>query len=112
MTTESCSGCGESIEPGYSICWRCGTHLDGTPPAADFAPGDASAVSPDAPAKRALSCLRCATPMVAVGRMRLHEGTRAWPFLFGGIGELFVNRETFDTYACERCGKVEFFVTE
>lgn len=61
---------------------------------------------------RDLACLRRGTPMVAVSRMRFHEGTRAWPFLLGDFGELFVNRETFDTYACTGCGKVEFFVTE
>ena len=28
----------------------------------------------------------------------------------GRIGELFVNKETFDVYACPMCGSVEFFV--
>jgi hypothetical protein len=32
------------------------------------------------------------------------------PFLLGNVGELFVNRESFDSYACSRCGKVEFFL--
>ena len=26
------------------------------------------------------------------------------------MGELFVNRESFDVYVCPRCGRVEFFV--
>ncbi len=29
---------------------------------------------------------------------------------FGGLGELFVNRERFDVYVCPRCGRVEFFI--
>ena len=112
MSTEKCSACGETFEPGYAICWRCGTHSDGSPPDKDFVPDQAPAPSRQAAKPRDLACLRCATPMIAVSRMRFHEGTRAWPFLFGELGELFVNRETFDTYACTGCGKVEFFVTE
>jgi hypothetical protein len=49
--------------------------------------------------------------MLAAGRKKFHEGTRAWPFLFGELGELFVNREAFDVYACQGCGKVEFFLS-
>ncbi|MCH6485326.1 hypothetical protein MMG85_17375 [Pseudoxanthomonas sp. LH2527] len=48
--------------------------------------------------------------MKPAGQLKLHEGTRAWPFLFGELGELFVNRESFDTFVCESCGKVEFFM--
>jgi len=43
-----------------------------------------------------------------VGQKRFHEGAR-WGF-FGGLGELFVNRERFDVYVCPRCGRVEFFI--
>ena len=50
--------------------------------------------------------------MSVVDRIKIHEGTRAWPFLFGRLGELFVSRSTFDIYACGTCGKVEFFVAE
>ena len=48
--------------------------------------------------------------MEFAGRKRFHEGTRAWPFLFGEIGELLVNRESFDLYACPSCGKIELFL--
>jgi hypothetical protein len=112
MSTPNCSACGEAIEHGYTMCWRCGTHLDGSPPDKDFVPDQAAAPPRHAAKPRDLACLRCGTPMAAVSRMRFHEGTRAWPFLLGELGELFVNRETFDTYACTGCGKVEFFVTE
>ena len=29
---------------------------------------------------------------------------------FGELAELFVSKETFELYACSRCGHVEFFV--
>jgi hypothetical protein len=38
----------------------------------------------------------------------IHEETR-WGAL-GDIGELFVNKEKFDVYFCECCGRVELFV--
>lgn len=53
-------------------------------------------------------CPRCATGLSYVGTKSFHEGRR-WG-LFGEIGELFVNREHFDVYCCERCGRVELFV--
>lgn len=55
-----------------------------------------------------VDCPRCHTTKQYVGTRRFHEGTR-WGLL-GDLGELFVNKETFDVYACPRCGSVEFFV--
>src|SRR5215510_9055353 len=109
MAADTCKGCGEAIEPGFDTCWKCGTHLDGSPADKEFVPEDAS---PDVQpmAHSAFSCLRCNSQMHLVRRMQFHEGTRAWPFLLGDLGELFVNRETFDVYACAQCGKVEFFL--
>ncbi len=43
-----------------------------------------------------------------MGEKQFHEGRRYG--LLGDIGELFVNKERFDVYACPRCGVVEFFV--
>lgn len=111
MATQQCKHCGETIEPGYSICWSCGTHLDGTPPDKNFVTDNAPIPSASVVKPRDLACLRCGSPMTAVRRMQLHEGTRMEAFLYGGLDEPFVNRESFDTYACERCGKVEFFLT-
>lgn len=48
--------------------------------------------------------------MTCLGTMRLHEGTRLWPFLLGNVGELMVDRKRFETFACTNCGKVEFFM--
>jgi len=55
-----------------------------------------------------MQCPRCETNLAYVGTKAFHEGTR-WGFL-GEIGELFVNKERFDVYVCERCGRVELFV--
>lgn len=111
MATDTCKNCGETIEPGYEVCWNCGTHLDGSPPAKDFVTDENLATpSQTAITERDLSCLRCSTRMALLRRMRFHEGSRAWPFILGELGELFVDRETFDAYACPECGKVEFFL--
>lgn len=59
---------------------------------------------------KSVACLRCATPTRFVGTKKFHEGTRGWAFALGEVGELFVNREQFDIYACGSCGHVEFFV--
>jgi hypothetical protein len=53
---------------------------------------------------------RCDTELQYVGTKRFHEGTRGWGFALGDLGELFVNRESFDVYVCGRCGRVELFV--
>jgi hypothetical protein len=45
-----------------------------------------------------------------VGTKRFHEGTRGWSFALGHVGELVVNRRSFDVYVCDRCGRVELFV--
>ena len=61
---------------------------------------------PDLP--NPMNCPRCETPTQYVGTKKFHEGTR-WGVL-GEIGELFTNREHFDVYVCQRCGRVELFV--
>ena len=105
MNAQPCPRCSETIEPGFDVCWPCGTHRDASPPDPGF-----TRAPDDAPPARALDCLRCRSPMAPLGQMRFHEGSRAAPFLLGNLGELFVNRQHFDAYACERCGKVEFFL--
>ena len=54
-----------------------------------------------------LHCLRCDSNMVYGGKKKFHEGTRLG--VLGGLGELLVNRESFDLWACPDCGHVEFF---
>lgn len=57
---------------------------------------------------RSVVCARCKVAKNYMGTKRFHEGHR-WGAL-GDIGELFVEKETFDVYVCPRCGSVEFFV--
>lgn len=102
-----CPNCGQPNGSNFDLCWNCGTGSDGSPPNAGFRRDDVP-IAEQLP--RELSCLRCNQPMEALGAMRFHEGSRAAPFLLGDLGELFVNREGFDVYACNGCGKVEFFV--
>ncbi len=49
--------------------------------------------------------------MRLIGTRRFHEGSRLAPFLLAELGELLVNRESFDLYTCTACGKVEFFLS-
>lgn len=107
MATEECKSCGETIEEGYAICWNCGTGIDGTAPQAEFVP-DAETLT-HAARERDLRCLRCGNGMSFVRRMKFHEGSLRHGLLLD-IGQIFTNREAFDTYACSSCGKVEFFV--
>lgn len=55
-----------------------------------------------------MQCPRCETSLHHVGTKSFHEGRR-WGLL-GDLGELFVNKEKFDVYVCNRCGRVELFV--
>lgn len=85
----TCDKCGEQHEDQFDSCWRC---------AGDQASGASG--NPE--------CLRCHTRIEFLGTKEFHEGTR-WGLL-GELGELFVNKERFDIYACPKCGHVEFFV--
>ena len=53
-------------------------------------------------------CARCELPLEFVGTRDFHEGTR-WGVL-GELGELFVNKQSFDVFVCPRCGRVELFI--
>lgn len=66
------------------------------------------APTPKRPTPNPIRCPRCITDLDFVGTKRFHEGTK-WG-LIGELGEIFVNRESFDIYVCPRCGRVEFFV--
>jgi hypothetical protein len=53
---------------------------------------------------RKIICLRCNVPLKFAGKYKFHEGFN--PGIFGSFFELFVNREAFDLYVCDQCGKV------
>jgi hypothetical protein len=56
-----------------------------------------------------MNCLRCQHQLDYMGSRNFHEGSR-WG-MFGALGELFVNNETFDVYVCSHCGHVELLVS-
>lgn len=105
-----CDACGSDVDPGFEACWQCGRWREGDGAAfkekAD-APGSAP---PPFPGRETLDCLRCDERMARVGTRRFHEGSPLPRTLLGAVGELMVNREAFEVFACPRCGKVEFFL--
>lgn len=109
MATWTCINCKEVNEDSFDQCWKCGTHADGAPPPRGYLRDDSR---PWMQPPRLIECLRCpGTRMEFIGRKRFHEGSQAMPFLLGDIGELFVNREEFDVFACPACGKAELFLS-
>lgn len=57
-----------------------------------------------------LPCGRCGAPLTFLGDRDFHEGTRAWGFVLGDLGELFTGGEKLEMWACEKCGHVELFL--
>ena len=55
-------------------------------------------------------CTRCEGRLIFLGRKDFHEGTRAWGFVFGDLGELLTGGEEIEMWACESCGHIEFFM--
>src|SRR3546814_18821635 len=97
----SCSSCRSEVDDEIDLCWNCGSGIDGDPPSAGW--WSEHAALPDG-SEREIPCLRCSTPMSHLGRTRLHGGSSI-RHLF--LGELFVNRDAFDTYGCSTCGRRE-----
>ena len=102
-----CRVCGAEVEnDSWETCWRCGSarSLEG----AALAERQRAVAQKSAPAVP-LKCLRCGGAMKYGGTKKFYEGTR-WGFWLGDVGELLINREMYDVYACPQCGKLEFFV--
>lgn len=120
-----CVKCREELEDSFDTCSNCGTSKDG-PEDPDFRKADAFARAETEESARAMTaegepapvreeknpihCPRCDRTLDFVGTKKFHEGTPAWGFVLGDLGELFVNREHFDVYLCPRCGRLEFFL--
>ncbi|HWG39548.1 MAG TPA: hypothetical protein VN658_03285 [Candidatus Acidoferrales bacterium] len=83
----NCGQCGEAIEDQFDSCWKC---AGGTQTARGTV----------------MQCLRCKQNLEYYGSKRFYEGGHFAHLM----GDLFVNRERFDVYACPGCGHVEFFV--
>jgi hypothetical protein len=59
-----------------------------------------------------LPCARCETPLKFLGDRDFHEGTRAWGFVLGDLGELMTGGTKLEMWGCEKCGQVEFFLPD
>ena len=71
---------------------------------------DAAASSGSDDADEVLLCLRCERDLKFVAEQDFHEGTRAWGFLLGDLGELMTGGTKLEMWACASCGQVEFFL--
>jgi len=56
--------------------------------------------------------MRCEHELTFVADRDFHEGTRAWGFFLGDVGELMTGGTKLEMWACENCGHVEFFVPD
>ena len=57
-------------------------------------------------------CTRCDGRLIFLGDRDFHEGTRAWGFALGDVGELFTGGTNLEMWACDTCGHVEFFLPQ
>ena len=98
---KTCPNCHEEVEDNFDLCWNCNySFSDGT--VVDIE------VNEDENGHRKLNCLRCVdVKMVYAGVYRFHEGANFG--IWDNMMELFNNKESFELYICQRCGKVEFF---
>lgn len=55
-------------------------------------------------------CTRCDGRLIFLGRKDFHEGTRAWGFIFGDLGELLTGGEEIEMWTCDSCGHIDFFM--
>ena len=100
MLDWACPRCATANDADFEACARCGTRSDGK---ADPALAEAAGV-------RVVDCLRCDAPMTRRSARALPDDHPPAPVLIGDVGELPVDRETFEVYACSACGKVELFL--
>jgi len=100
----TCPECGERVDDNFGSCWNCQTER---PEHVEISEGNAEDINLHSRRNsESIVCLRCATELEFMGTKNFLEGTHlaAW------LGDLFVNRERLDVYACPGCGRVEFFV--
>lgn len=120
---EACSQCGEAFEEGFEVCWKCGTAVDGSPPAEPDEPDppiESSAI--ESPATESLEltpaalqhlrrCHRCRAQRVFTGGAS--GGAQTLPIVAFVDGDpkalVFKNRLCSVTFAeiCGACGAVE-----
>lgn len=96
---KNCPNCKAVVDDHFEVCWNCNYSFE-SEEIIEFK--DVAQTG-----TRSLNCLRCDTEMHFSGNYKFHEGTRSG--VLGVIGELLVNRESFDIYVCPNCGKVELY---
>ena len=99
----TCSYCKETTDDdSWEVCWKCNTSRNVSAPEALELKNQI-----EQQRKKFQDCLRCGTRMQYGGVRKFHEGPR-WGAL-GDITELFVNKESYVTYVCPNCGKIELY---
>lgn len=101
-----CPNCKEEVPPGYDVCWSCSYNFISQKPDG-FVSEKIDFESVDWITPKNINCLRCKTKMDYKKQLKLHEGANYG--IIGDLGHLFTNRELFDVYRCQVCGKVELF---
>ncbi|MEI6765807.1 MAG: zinc ribbon domain-containing protein [Bacteroidota bacterium] len=91
---ESCPNCGITLDSNYQFCPNCQYLLK----------MNNSLFDPD-DGKLKADCLRCHTPLIFNGNYKFHEGGPLQNFF-----EIVTNRQSYDTYFCPKCGKIEFYL--
>ncbi len=54
-------------------------------------------------------CPNCETNMSFLGTKKFHEGG-GWTDWLGEYAAIFKNREKFDVFCCQSCGKIEMYM--
>jgi ribosomal protein L37AE/L43A len=99
-----CSQCGERVDDNFGSCWNCQTDR---PENVEISEGKAEDINlHNGRNSESIVCPRCATELEFIGTKNFLEGTH----LAALLGDIFVNRESLDVYACPRCGRAEFFL--
>jgi hypothetical protein len=99
----TCQHCHAEVNDELTLCWQCGTGMQGEPPPAGWRSERLGLVDGS---ERTLLCLRCEQPMSFAGLKQFQSGSYAKEVV---LGEFFMHRERMDMYRCDSCGKLEFF---
>ncbi len=94
----TCPKCHEEVEPGFEVCWNCNY---------SFTEEQIIRFKEMGPDGKEIDCLRCQEKMVYSGFLRINDGTYFGVSL--SLFQVLSTCDSFELYACPKCGKVEFF---
>jgi len=96
----TCAYCNETIDDDtWEECWKCSTPRSVSPAGAQAIKENVEQLR-----KRFHACLRCDTRLRYAGTREFQEGT------LRGAFDFLLTKESYVTYICPRCGKVEFYI--